>query len=40
MFTVRREGLEAARGGVLMTVIGEMVAEGIWMEKRDERRQI
>ena len=38
MFTVRPEGLEAAREACALTVIGVVVEEGIWMEngKRGE----
>ncbi|MDQ1283140.1 MAG: thiamine-monophosphate kinase, partial [Euryarchaeota archaeon] len=38
VFTVRRGGLEAARGACKLTVIGEVVNEGIWIEKDGERR--
>ena len=40
VFTVRPEGLEAARRACELTVIGEVVEEGIWMEKGGERRRI
>jgi thiamine-monophosphate kinase len=40
VFTVRREMLEPARRACRMTVIGEVVEEGIWMEKGGERRRI
>lgn len=40
VFTVRQEGLEAARKACRLTVIGEVVEEGIWMEKGGERRRI
>ena len=40
VFTVRPEGLEAARKACGLTVIGEVVEEGIWMEKGGERRQV
>ena len=40
VFTVRPEGLEAARRACELTVIGEVVEEGIWMEKRGERRRV
>ena len=33
MFTVRPGGLEAARRACALTVIGEVVEEGIWMER-------
>jgi len=37
VFTVRRDGLEAARQACRLTVIGEVVKEGIWMERDGER---
>ena len=40
VFTIRREGLEAARKACELTVIGEVVGEGIWMEKGGERRRV
>jgi thiamine-monophosphate kinase len=40
VFTVRPEGLEAARRACGLTVIGEVVEEGIWMEKGGERRRV
>jgi len=40
VFTVRRDGLEAARKACKLTVIGEVVEEGIWMEKAGERRRV
>ncbi len=40
VFTVRPGGLEAARKACGLTVIGEVVEEGIWMEKGGERRQV
>jgi thiamine-monophosphate kinase len=40
VFTVRPEGLEAARKACGLTVIGEVVEEGIWMERKGERRRI
>lgn len=40
VFTVRREALEAARKACELTVIGEVVEEGIWMEKDGERRRV
>ena len=40
IFTVRPEGLEAARKACALTVIGEVVEEGIWMEKDGKRRRI
>jgi thiamine-monophosphate kinase len=40
VFTVRPEGLEAARRACELTVIGEVVEEGIWMEKDGERRRV
>ena len=36
VFTVRRDGLEAARQACQLTVIGEVVKEGIWMERDGE----
>ena len=40
VFTVRRDGLEEARRACKLTVIGEVVNEGIWIEKDGERRPI
>ncbi len=40
IFTVRPEGLEAAQKACALTVIGEVVEEGIWMEREGERRRI
>jgi thiamine-monophosphate kinase len=44
VFTARPEALQAAlqadRKGCALTVIGEVVVEGIWMEKGGERRQV
>ena len=40
VFTVRREDLEEARGACKLTVIGEVVNEGIWIEKDGERKPI
>jgi len=40
VFTVRREGLEAAQRACGLTVIGEVVEEGIWMELWGQRRRI
>lgn len=40
VFTVKPEGLEAARKACDLTVIGRVVDEGIWMEGEGERRQI
>lgn len=40
IFTVRPEGLEAARKACTLTVIGGVVEEGIWMEKGGMRRRI
>jgi thiamine-monophosphate kinase len=40
VFTVRSSGLEAARRACDLTVIGEVVEEGIWMERAGKRRQI
>ena len=40
VFTVRRSGLEAARRACKLTVIGEVVNEGIWIEKDGERKPI
>jgi hypothetical protein len=37
---VRPEELEAARRACKLTVIGEVVVEGIWMEKAGERRRM
>ena len=38
VFTVRREELEEARRACKLTVIGEVVNEGIWIEKDGERK--
>ncbi|MDD1760614.1 MAG: thiamine-phosphate kinase [Methanothrix sp.] len=38
VFTVRREGVEEARRACKLTVIGEVVDEGIWIEKGGERK--
>ena len=38
VFTVRRDGLEEARRACKLTVIGEVVNEGIWIEKDGERK--
>jgi thiamine-monophosphate kinase len=38
VFTVRPERLEAARRACELTVIGEVVEEGIWMEQAGQRR--
>ena len=40
VFTVKPEGLEAAKKAGEVTVIGEVVEEGIWMEKAGERRRV
>jgi thiamine-monophosphate kinase len=40
LFTVRPEGLEDARRACDLTVIGEAVAEGLWMEAAGERRRL
>jgi thiamine-monophosphate kinase len=40
VFTLRSSGLEAARRACDLTVIGEVVGEGIWMEREGKRRQI
>lgn len=40
VFTVKPEGLEAARKACDLTVIGRVVEEGIWMESGSKRRQI
>ena len=40
VFTVRPEGLEAAQRACGLTVIGEVVEEGIWMETGGERRRV
>ncbi len=40
VFTVKPEGLEAARKACELTVIGDVVEEGIWMEKEGYRRRI
>jgi thiamine-monophosphate kinase len=40
VFTVRPEGLDAARRACALTVIGEVVEEGIWMEQGGQRRRV
>jgi len=40
VFTVRPEGLEAARRACALTVIGEVVEEGIWMERGGQKRRV
>lgn len=40
VFTVKPEGLEEARKACELTMIGEVVEEGIWMETNGERRRI
>lgn len=40
IFTVKPEGLEAAQRACMLTVIGEVVEEGLWMESEGERRRI
>ncbi len=40
VLTVRPEGLEAARRACELTVIGEVVEEGLWMEREGERRRM
>ncbi len=40
VFTVRPDGLEAAKKACELTVIGAVVDEGIWMESEGERRRI
>ena len=40
VITLRPDGLEAARKACDLTVIGEVVEEGIWMERAGERRRI
>ena len=40
VFTVRPEGLEAAQRACELTVIGEVVEEGIWMERGGQRRRM
>lgn len=40
VFTVRPGGLEAARRACALTVIGEAVEEGIWMERGGQRRRV
>jgi thiamine-monophosphate kinase len=40
VFTVRPGGLEAAREACGLTVIGEVVEEGIWMERWGQRRRM
>jgi thiamine-monophosphate kinase len=40
VFTLRPGGLEAARRACGLTVIGEVVEEGIWMEKGGQRRRV
>jgi thiamine-monophosphate kinase len=40
VFTVRPKGLEAAKQACGLTVIGEVVEEGLWMESGDKRQRI
>ena len=40
LISTRREALEAARRACQLTVIGEAVEEGIWMERYGEKRQV
>jgi thiamine-monophosphate kinase len=40
VFTVRPEELDAARKACHLTVIGEVVEEGIWMEREGRRQRI
>jgi thiamine-monophosphate kinase len=40
ILTIRPEGLETAQKACTLTVIGEVVDEGIWMEREGERRRI
>lgn len=40
VFTAKPEGLEAAKKAGEVTVIGEVVEEGIWMERAGEKRRI
>lgn len=40
MFTVRPEEMEAARKACALTMMGEVMAEGIWMEKGGKGRRI
>ena len=40
IFTVRPEGLEAAREASKLTVIGEVVKAGIWMERGGQKRRV
>jgi thiamine-monophosphate kinase len=40
VFTVKPEGLEAAKNACDLTVIGRVVEEGIWIETRGERSRI
>jgi len=40
VFTLRPDGLKAARRACDLTVIGEVIEEGIWMEQEGERRGI
>jgi thiamine-monophosphate kinase len=40
VFTVRREGLEEARRACKLTVIGEVVKEGLWIETDGERKRL
>lgn len=40
VFTVKPEGLERARQACELTVIGEVVEEGLWLEIEGERRRI
>jgi thiamine-monophosphate kinase len=39
VFTVRPDELDAARRACDLTVIGEVVVEGIWIERGGERRR-
>jgi len=40
VFTARPDGPEAARRACELTVIGEVVEEGIWMERGGQRRRV
>ncbi len=40
VFTVKPEWLERARQACDLTVIGDVVEEGLWMETEGERRRI
>jgi thiamine-monophosphate kinase len=40
VFTVKPDGLEAAKKACDLTVIGTVVDEGIWIESLGERRRI